>query len=63
MKLNAPLLPLRQAVMKLQITSFIEHKAAGERFTPRYRRLGVSFVLPGASTSCNGSSCCSSCSW
>jgi hypothetical protein len=49
--------------MKLQVISFTEHKAAGERFTPKYRRLGVNFVLPGASTSCNGSSCCSCSSW
>ena len=49
--------------MKLQVTSFTEHKAAGERFTPMYRKLGVNFVLPGASTCCNGSSSTSSCSW
>lgn len=49
--------------MKLRSSAFVEHRAVGEQFSVQRRALHTSFVLPGACTSCNGSSstsCCSS---
>ena len=47
--------------MKLKTQSFIEHRAVGEQFGVYGHKLRPNFILPGACTSCNGSSCCSCC--
>jgi len=52
-----------QSGLRLTTTSFVEHRSASERSTQTYRRLGTNFVLPGACTSCNGSSSTSCCNW
>ena len=47
--------------MKISTACFVEHRVAGHQHGGRSGRLRPMLVLPGACTSCNGSSSTSSC--
>lgn len=49
--------------LTINVSSFVEHRSGCERFCNDAYQLGTTFVLPGATTSCNGSSSTSCCNW